>query len=148
MARSSNAALQRPAVWLAALVIASGCRHRERGVVRIAPGSTARDLHFDLAADARGTPLPPLETVIVDGGIRPTGRGSDSRRYLWYAARRGGVPDSVVTLREVRYGVEPPGMVAAGPTTPLMPGHYSVAIRAGAYRATRYFDVAADGRVR
>jgi hypothetical protein len=79
-----------------------------------------RDLRFEFGADSFGHPLPPLESIEVDGGpFRRRGHGAGGG-YLWYAARRRGIPDSELEFQRLQYGLEPPGMTAMGPTAPLV----------------------------
>lgn len=125
----------------------AGCVRTE-GQVRVAAGSTVNHLVFDIVPSNEDEPEP-IDALAVDGGpLAVPSRSSAPHGFTWFVARRASTPAARGRLREIQYGVAPPGFAQAAPALPLVPGDYSVQIRAGRSRAAMIFTVEPNGTIR
>jgi hypothetical protein len=129
-----------------------GCPAPSAGI-RVAPGSTATSLAFEVSAkEDRRKPARVYRFSVVDcaehvATVRSRGkRGDDQEPTTWQLQQAA--PDSGIT--EIRYGVLPGrNFVQRAPAQPLnKPGCYFARLDAEPGRGVTAFRVAADGAVR
>jgi len=131
-------------VTLAAAAVLAACV-RYGGVAHVKAGSTAADLVLQFAADDSGTPLPPVDAIMISGGpLNTSPRPGSQHGFTWYVAALDTTPPASRVLREVRYGTVPSGFTEAAKPVRLMPGRYGAEIRAGHYRLKTSFVVDSD----
>jgi len=136
--------VRRTLAILAALVWLAACA-RYGGVAHVKAGSTASDLVLQFAADDTGTPLPPVDAIMISGGpVNGSHRGNPPATFAWFIAAIDTTPLASRVLREVRYGTVPPGFAEAARPLPLVAGRYREEIRAGHLRLRTWFVVDSD----
>jgi hypothetical protein len=118
------------------LLFLTGCP--ERTAVWVAPGSTAKSLHFQIANKRGGTTAVGVASFSVarctassDGGVEST---------VWALDNVGSENPMLI-----KYGEAPTGFRTVTPARPLRPGCYSIHL-SGSQRAQ--FEIAVDDSVR
>lgn len=132
--------MRRPAlVMLVGIMGLAACAHYG-GVAHVKAGSTAANLVLQFAADDSGTPLPPVDAIMISGGpLNMSRRASAPSTFTWFLAAIDTTAPSSRVLREIRYGMVPAGFTEAAKPLPLLAGKYGVVIRAGHVRVQTSF---------
>ena len=122
-------------------IVAAACISRG-GSIDVRQGSQPHAVDFVYTPPATARDVP-IDVIQVAGGVSAHGRGMQN--YIWYVAQtNGAAPRGPVVIH---FGTVPTGMAEAAPARSLLPGRYSVTVRANHVVAITEFRITASGQV-